>query len=226
MSRQLKSMCGTRETLLGARTQLINNARGWMRTAMMQMRGGSTSTFHDRLRARALADGITIPTHIEAELVAIGTLTVQLRTADQELKAFAKQHPVCRQLMTIPGVGPVTAVRFLAALDDVRRFPNAHSVAAYLGLTPGEHSSSERQRRTGITKAWPRAVRRTLIQAAWSAFRTATNDPMVRWAEQIALRRGKFVAIVALARKMTGVMYALWRDGTTYRPTDWAPTSN
>ena len=99
------------------------------------------------------------------------------------------------------------------------RFRRAHAVAAYLGLTPGEHSSSERQQRTGITKAGPQAVRRALIQAAWSALRTAPDDAMVRWASQIAQRRGRFVAVVALARKMAGVLFAMWRDGTTYRAT-------
>lgn len=216
-SRQMKSICGTRETLLGARTQLINNARGWMRTQMFQMRGGAPSTFPHRLRSRARTEAKSIPEHIERELVVIEALTEQLRAADRELKGIARQHPVCQRLMTVPGVGPVTASRFVAALDDISRFPHAHAVAAYLGLTPGENSSSERQQRTGITKAGPRAVRRTLVQAAWVALRTAQSDRMVQWAEQLALRRGKFVAVVALARKMTGVMFALWRDGTTYR---------
>jgi hypothetical protein len=119
--------------------------------------------------------------------------------------------------MTVPGIGLVTAVRYVAALDQVGRFKTAHAVAAYLGLTPGERSSSERQQRTGITKAGPAALRRTLIQAAWSAMRTARDEPMVMWAEQVGQRRGRFIAVVALARKMAGILFALWRDGTTYR---------
>jgi transposase len=124
--------------------------------------------------------------------------------------------------MTAPGVGPVTAVRFVAALDEAARFPNAHALESYLGLTPGENSSSERQRRTGITKAGPRELRRALVQAAWTAFRTQPSAPMVRWATQIAARRGRFIAIVALARKMAGILFALWRDGTSYRPAEAA----
>lgn len=142
----------------------------------------------------------------------------EIKAADQQLVKLAGEHPVCRKLMTVPGVGPVTAVRYVAALDDVTRFPNAHAVQSYLGLTPGESSSSERKQHTGITKAGAMEVRRTLIQAAWVAFRKAPKEPMVGWAAQIAARRGVFVAIVALARKLAGILFAMWRDGTTYRP--------
>jgi transposase len=71
--------------------------------------------------------------------------------------------------MTAPGIGPVTAVRFVAAIDEPGRFATAQHVQSYLGLTPGEHSSSERERRTGITKAGSMELRRTLFQAAWAA---------------------------------------------------------
>jgi transposase len=138
-------------------------------------------------------------------------------TADAQLRQFVKTDTTCQSLMTVPGVGPVTAARFRAAIDDASRFSSAHGVQSYLGLTPGERSSSERQRRTGITKAGPSAPRRMLVQSAWAAFRSYPNDPMVQWAKRIAERRGKFVAVVALARKIAGIMFALWRDGTTYR---------
>jgi hypothetical protein len=64
-----------------------------------------------------------------------------------------------------------------------------------------------------------------LIQGAWAAFRTRPNEPMVQWARAIAERRGKYIAIVALARKLAGIMFALWRDGTTYRPALSAKTT-
>ena len=121
--------------------------------------------------------------------------------------------------MTVPGVGPVTAMRFVAAIDDVSRFGGAHSVESYLGLVPGEHSSSERQHRTGITKAGATKLRWALVQASWSARRCRPHDPMVAWATQVELRRGRRVAMVALARKIAGILYALWRDGSTYRAT-------
>jgi transposase len=126
---------------------------------------------------------------------------------------------VCRRLMTVPGVGPVTSVRFMSTLDCVERFSSAHHVQAYLGLTPGERSSGDRQQRTGITKAGPPPMRWTLVQSAWCMRRIRRNDPMVLWSLDIEKRRGKRVATTALARKIAGVLYAIWRDGAVYDPT-------
>ena len=218
-SRELKSSCGSREILTTARTKLVNNVRGWIRTQLWKIRSGATATFADRVRAAATRDGKTIPPHIERELAVLDVLNEQIRAANRELAALAKSHPLARRLMTMPGVGPVTALRFLAALDDVERFANAHSVGSYLGLTPGERSSSERQQRTGITKAGPKMLRSVLIQAAWTVLRTHPREPMVQWAMQVAERRGRFIAVVALARKMAGILFAMWRDGTAYRAT-------
>jgi transposase len=216
-SRRLKSMCGSREVLIESRTKLINNVRGWLRTQLWRIRPGATTTFPDRVRAHATMLRETLPTHIERALLVIVMMNDELKVADKELGKLAKEHPVCHRLMSVPGVGPITAVRFLAAIDDPTRFHNAHGVQSYLGLTPGENSSSQRQQRTGITKAGPAALRRSLIQGAWAAMHVRSTEPMVEWARRIADRRGKFVAVVALARKIAGILFALWRDGTTYR---------
>lgn len=217
-----RATCTSREALIGSRTQLINCVRGWARTTGLRVRSGSTKTFAERIRA-----GCTnLPSHIERLLAVVEELDAQICEADRELASLAKDDPICRQLMTMPGVGPVTAVRFQAAVDDPARFETAHKVEAYLGLVPGEYSSSERQRRTGITKAGPPAVRRTLLQAAWSAWRCRPLDPMVEWARQIEKRRGKNIAIVALARKMAGILFAMWRDGTNYNPPASASVSH
>jgi transposase len=217
LSRELKSICGTREALIGTRTKLVNNVRGWLRTKLWRIRTGATRSFPQRVRAHAKAkDGL--PEHIERELQVLDVLNEQIAGADRQLKTIANESPVCRKLMTVPGVGPVTSVRFVAALDDHERFTNAHAVQSYLGLTPGERSSSDKQRRTGITKAGSRQVRWTLVQAAWCAMLRRRDDDMVRWARGVASRRGRQIAAVALARKMAGILYAIWRDGTTYRP--------
>jgi transposase len=218
LARELKSVCGSREILVKTRTMVINNVRGWTRTQLVRVRTGSTPTFQDRVREYAEANQISLPEHIGRQLAVLDALKVQIKAADQQLVKLSGEHPVCRKLMTVPGVGPVTAVRFVAAIDDVTRFRNAHAVQSYLGLTPGENSSSERKQHTGITKAGAMEVRRALIQAAWAAFRKAPREPMVGWATQIAARRGVFIAIVALARKLAGILFAIWRDGTTYRP--------
>lgn len=215
-SRELKSICGTREVLIGARTKLINNVRGWMRTQLWRVRTGASTTFPVRVRAHAALAGEELPEHISRVLAILDTLNEQLRQADRQLAKAAAESEACQRLMTVPGVGPVTAMRFIAALDDVRRFSRAHSVQSYLGLTPGEHASSTYQRRTGITKAGPSAVRWTLVQAAWAAIRRRPADAMVIWATEVAKRRGWKVAVVALARKLAGILFAIWRDGTAY----------
>jgi transposase len=218
LSRELKSMCGSREALVATRTKLINNVRGWLRTQLWRVRSGGTASFPSRVRAHVQASGHVVPEHIERGLRVLDLLNDQVADADRQVKRVATEHEICRRLMTVPGVGPVTAVRFVAALDQRERFGSAHAVQAYLGLTPGEHSSSERERRTGITKAGSRQVRYALVQAAWCALRTRPGDAMVRWAVAIGLRRGRFVAVVALARKLAGVLYAIWRDGSSYAP--------
>jgi len=68
----------------------------------------------------------------------------EMKAADNQLRKLAGEHEVCRRLMTVPDIGPVTALRFVAAIDEPGRFATAHRVQSYLGLTPGEHSSSDR----------------------------------------------------------------------------------
>lgn len=215
-SRELKSICGARDILVETQTKLVNNVRGWMRTQLWRIRSGQAATLADRLRGHAESAGTPLPEHIERQLQMLASVIDQVKAADKQVRKVAHENPVCVRLMTIPGVGPVTAVRFVAAIDDPARFSSAHRVQSYLGLTPGENSSADRERRTGITKAGPRALRRNLVNAAWAATMTRLDHPMLAWMKQLADRRGRHVAIVALARKIAGIMFAIWRDGTTY----------
>ncbi len=218
-ARVRKSLCGMREGLVGARTALINTVRGWLRgQALGQPRGGQTATFARRLREHLNGRQVCTPAFVERQLVAIEHLTVQIVEADKELGKLAEADEVCRRLMTVPGVGPLVSVRFAAALDEVKRFDSAHELESYLGLTPGEHSSSESQQRTSITKAGSKQVRWTLVQAAWVFRRTARSHPAGLWAQEVEARRGKRIAAIALARKLAGILFAIWRDGTTYNP--------
>lgn len=216
LARQRRSMCSVREQLVATRTGLVNCVRGWARTQLLKFRSGSVTTLPSRMRKAAKEHPDGLPDYIDRVLVVVESLNAQIALADKELEQLAKQDPDCQRLMTVPGVGPVTSVRFVAALDDISRFATAHSVQAFLGLTPGERSSSERQHRTGITKAGPPAVRRALIQAAWNPRRFRPQDPISQWAAHIEHRRGKFIATVAVARKLAGVLFAMWRDGSTY----------
>ena len=218
LARVRKSMCTAREALVGSRTQLVNSVRGWMRTQLLAIPTGRVETFTARVRRKVLADREGLPDFIEQLLTTIDTQTAQISRADRQLADLAKDDEVCQRLMTVPGVGPVTAIRFVAALDDVSRFPTAHSVQSYLGLVPGEDSSSKRKRRTAITKAGSPRVRWALAQAGWALRLARKKDPLVLWTLEVEKRRGKMIAMTALARRLAGVLYAIWRDGTRYDP--------
>ena len=210
-ARQRKAMCAARDALLRSRTLLINSVRAWLRSDGRMVRA-TPENFPDRVRTMCEA----LPPHIEALLTVLDSLNKQIRVSDRELLALARNDETCRRLMTVPGVGPVTAVRFKAALDDRTRFRSAHAVESYLGLVPGQYSSSSSQHYLGITKAGPPALRACLVQAAWSARRCNVTSPMVQWSAEVEKRRGKHVAVVALARKLAGILFALWRDGSEY----------
>jgi hypothetical protein len=90
-------------------------------------------------------------------------------------------------------------------------------VGAYLGLVPSEKSSGERRRLGSITKQGNSYARATLVQASWGLLRLGcSDDPLQTWANAIAHRRGKFIAVVALARRLAGILWAIWRDDTPY----------
>ena len=150
-------------------------------------------------------------------LTTIATLTEQIALSDTALAAVATTDPVVQRLRTAPGVGVVTALTYRAVLDDVHRFADAQGVAAYLGLVPREDSSGTRHRKGGITKAGPNGLRVLLVQASWVIWRQRTGRGALHaWVERLAARRGKRIAIVALARRLGRILYAMWRDETDY----------
>ena len=219
VSQEVKAICVSREALVRMRTQLVNRVRSYLRSRIGPRLRATPDTLPAKVRRALLDDPEGLPAHLERVLVVLETLREQIAQADAELKALARADVRMRRLMTVPGVGPVTAARFVAALDDVERFPNAASVASYLGLIPGENTTGFRAKRTRLTRAGAPQVRWALGQAAWSLYLHRPHDPMVQWAKQVAARRGAQVAIMALARKLAHVLYALWKHGTTYDPT-------
>jgi transposase len=191
-SREWKTMCGAHDALVSSRTKLINNLRGWMRG-----------------QGRRLT----------AQVEVIRVLSKQIAESERRLRRTAQDDELCRRLMEVPGIGPSAALRFVAAIDEIGRFASAHRVAAYLGLTPGESSSSDHQQRLSITKAGPADVRWVLVQAAHCVrhrCRSPGARPLQLWALEIEKRRGKRIALVALARKLACILFALWRDGSRF----------
>jgi transposase len=216
-SRDLKTQLGMRSAKIQCRTKLINTVRGALRSYRVRPKTGDTSTFGKRAKTTFLELG-PIPPFIERQLEAIEALSQSIAQDDAALAQSAEQSEQCQRLMSVPGVGPIVSQHFVAALDGVDRFDDPHEVESYLGLTPGENSSSDRVRKTGITKAGQAQARWVLVQAAWRARQVAPNDPMVLWSLEVEKRRGRPIAVIALARKMAGILFAIWKKGTTYNP--------
>src|SRR5205807_5740099 len=112
------------------------------------------------------------------------------------------------------------AASLAAIVDEVKRFEGAKQVRAYLGLVPREYSSGEGQQRGSISKAGPSRARSMLVEAAWTILRQRkeSTEALHIWATRIAQRRGKRIAVVARARKLAGILFAMWRDGTSFAP--------
>jgi transposase len=217
-ARAWREIATARDSLVRAKTALTNNLKSQLRGKLLLLQRRSSGQTPAQIRKTWTELQGSVPAHVERLVRVAELLHLEIRNADKQVLEQVKSEPICRQLMTAPGIGPMTSFRYVATIDDVSRFATAHAVQAYLGLTPGENSSSSRVRRTGLTKAGPPQMRWLLVQAAWTARRTRPNDPMVRWAEQIAERRGDKIATVALARKLAGILFAMWRDKSNYNP--------
>lgn len=216
LARERQTQLAMRSNLVSSRTMLINGIKGWLRTQVVRLPTHTPPTFPQAVTERFAAVG-GVPACVERQLACIRELSAQIKRADAELRAAAKADELLSRLTTIPGIGPATATCFAAVVDTPERFASSKSLASYVGLTPGEASSSERVQRTSITKAGPSMLRQLLVQCAWRVW-NGKDSAMKTWAVAIAERRGVRVAIVALARKLAVTMYALWRDGTIYQP--------
>jgi len=216
--RRVRALLVARDNLVRTRIRQIQVLRALTRREGLRVRSGKTTTFEARLRELELPEwlqGIVAPV-----AAAMDEVNRQLAVVDHDLVQVAGRDPVVQRLDTAPGVGPVTAIAYVATLDQVERFAGPHQVECYLGLVPRERSSGERQRKGPITKAGSSRVRWLLVEAAWSILRSrnASSQVLREWAERIAMRRGRRTAVVALARRLAGILYAMWRDGTDYDP--------
>jgi transposase len=214
--RQVRQQLRVREALVATRRRLIAMVRALCRGEGLRLRGAAAEHFLQRIAevnlppsfAETLAPVFATLAHLEG----------QLQLADRAIAQVAAQHAVVQRLMTVPGVGPVIGTAFVAALDTPTRFPRGRHVASYLGLVPREDSSADRRHRGRITKTGNPRMRWLLVQAAWAIrlSRQPRAAALREWADQVARRRGTRVAVVALARRLAGILYAVWRDGTVF----------
>lgn len=217
--RHVRAELAVRDALVRTRTRYVAVIKALVRRDGLRLAQGEPERTAAKVAALVGAS-VALRDEVAPLVALLAPLNAAIAAADARLAAVVAGDPVVARLTSAVGVGPVTAVAFVAALDDVTRFASAHQVMAYLGLTPSEWSSGERQRRGHITKAGNPRVRWLLVEAGWRILRS--RDPgaagLRAWGEQIALRRGKRVAVVALARRLAGILYAMWRDGERYQP--------
>jgi transposase len=206
-----------RRHLVQLRSRGISLLRATLRQEGWRLPSGSAKAIDRRL------DALALPPVLLATLAPLQTwlreLNALLRAADAAVDALAASDAVAQNLMTAPGVGPVVALTFAAVLDDPARFQgDAARASAFLGLVPSEDSSAERRLKGHITKAGPSDLRALLVQASWTIWRgrSATGAELRAWAHALAARRGRRIAIVALARRLSRMLFAMWRDHTEF----------
>jgi transposase len=215
--RTVRQRLSIRRQLVRVRSGLIAKLRAVLRQEGLRLPRGTSRTVPDRV------EGLTLPAGLQEVLSplidALSALGPILAAQDRALVQHAATDAVVERLQTVPGVGPIVALTFRAALDRVDRFPSAAHASSSVGLVPREDSSAERQHRGHITKLGSTEARSMLIQAAWSCWRSRTvrTTRLRAWADALAARRGKRIAVVALARRLSRILFAIWRDETTFR---------
>jgi transposase len=218
-----------RELMVGQRTAALNALRGHLSEIGVVAAQGVQNAYALKRLACDGVDGdgeIVVPDCVCLALAPlvrqIDALDEAIEAIDKELEASARTDETARRLMTIPGVGPVTASALLATVQNFGAFSSGREFAAFLGLTPREHSSGGKPRLGRITKMGDRYLRKLLVVGACSALaaRKGHNDALRRWASGMLERKTakyKFkLTAVALANKLARIVYALATKGGNY----------
>lgn len=216
------SVFRVRELLVRQRTQAINALRGHLTEYGWVVPQGATNA--RRLVALVADEGSGLPATARASLrvltVTLSQLDEQIEALDAEIGRRARESAVARRLMTIPGIGPLiaTAIATLAPPPDM--FRKGRDFAAWLGLTPRQHSTGGKQRLGATTKMGERSLRRLLIIGANSVIIKRHCHASARpgtWLARMLERKPPMLVRVALANKMARIVWALMKSGEVYR---------
>jgi len=225
---RLRTIIGARDRFVRLRMEIEAHMRGILKTFGIRLtaigNGRQRQRFRDQLSvvrqsdpALAVIIDQVLPSH-EAVCSAAAAL-------EDEITAIAKRHELSRRLMTIPGIGPVVSLSFLALVENTERFPKTANVGAFLGLTPRRYQSGEVDYSGRISKRGDAAMGRLLYEAASTLInRVKRYSPLKSWAVRLAARRGFKKAAVATARKLAVLMLKLWKTGEEFHWTKEAAT--
>jgi transposase len=212
--RETAQILRARRFLVQARSGAVSLVRSLLRQSGRRLGTGSSETVPARV-AR-LAIGGELAATVAPLCRQIAALTSEIQALDARLQTRTASDAIVARLRTVPGIGLIVATTFRAFVDRHERFAHAGQVSAAIGVVPREASSAERRHRGHITKAGPGELRSLLVQAAWVCWRHPGSATLRAWAEGIAARRGKRIAVVALARRLSRILFAIWRDGSCF----------
>jgi transposase len=219
----LRSQLRLRHQLVRLRIQI----EGMIRSRLIAC-GFAWSTSRAKGALRALVDrsckeflaseGIDIEPELAPLVQVAESLREYSKKLDKDFQRLSQENSVCKLLMEVPGVGPVTAISFYSAIEDPSRFSRASDAAAYLGLIPKRYQSGNTSQTRGITKVGSKLTRCHLVTAA-SALRVSKPEcSLFDWTKQLRERVGPHRSRIALARKLAVVLLAMWRNGTHFQP--------
>jgi transposase len=204
----------SRRLLVPMRSGTVSLVRSLLPQSGYRLASGSCETVPARV-AR-----LPRPAELRATLAPlcrpVATVTTEIRAIDTRGRERIATEAVVTRLQRVPGVGLIVATPFRAFVDRCDRFAHAGQVSAAIGLVPRDDSSAEPRHRGHITKAGPRELRSLLVPAAWGCWRAPESATLRAWVERLAARRGRRIAVVALARRLSRIRYALWRDEATF----------
>lgn len=218
---RLRTLIGARERLIRLRKDLEGHIRGVLKTFGIRLTGvgpgKQRQAFRDQLAAAAQDDWV-LAAISEGFIAAHETLCRAAEELGDDLRGVAKESELARRLMTIPGVGPIVSLNFVALVDDAARFRKAADVGAFLGLTPRRYQSGETDYSGRVSKCGDAAMRGLLFEAASCLIRQVKRfSPLKSWAVRLAGRKGFKKAAVAAARKIAVLMLTLWKTGTEFQ---------
>jgi transposase len=212
-----RSLLVTRRTVLNEMRSIENVARAVLREAGIKLGTPGRANFADRVRELAGGDGRLMPL-LEPLLAILTTMLEQLARLTKQVLDIARNEGVCRRLMSVPGVGPITALAFRATIDRPDRFKRSRDVGAHLGLTPSRYQSGETDIQGRVSRCGDELARTALYEAAHTLLvRSKKWSGLRAWGMKIAKNRGMARARVAVARKLAVILHRMWSDETEFR---------
>jgi transposase len=215
--RAWRALLTARRMVLNKRRDVENGIRALLREVGLKVGTPSRKDFPARVRELA-ADDPVLMSLAESLLSVIEVMTREVERLTKRAIDEVRVEPTCRQLMTVPGIGPLTALAFRATIDRPGRFRKSRDVGAHLGLTPRRYQSGETDVQGRISRCGDELARTALYEAAHSLLIRSTKWSALRaWGMNIAKRRGMARARVAVARKLAVILHRMWVDGSEFR---------